>query len=249
MKRIIFSFDDGRSDNFENAIPILDNYGFKCTLNVVSDYIENPDEYMRKSFKDVLPMTVEQVKICANNGHEIALHGHTHKNDATDIKNNIVKLNSWGICPEKFGFASPYSYFLNDNCPNISEMLNSGEISYIRTGIQTNRKSLLYKALLWLETKTHNNFLFWIINRENVIINSQNDVFNSVTIRSCTKPSQIKYLISKMPDNSSVIFMFHSISNDVKNMWFWKVDYFKEICDYLNNGKDICVTTTSQLAK
>jgi len=41
-KPIIITFDDGYSDNYENAYPILKKYNFKATIFIVSSYINSP---------------------------------------------------------------------------------------------------------------------------------------------------------------------------------------------------------------
>jgi peptidoglycan/xylan/chitin deacetylase (PgdA/CDA1 family) len=41
-KPILITFDDGYADNFEQAYPILQEYGLEATVFVVSDYIDSP---------------------------------------------------------------------------------------------------------------------------------------------------------------------------------------------------------------
>ncbi|MBI5964393.1 MAG: polysaccharide deacetylase family protein [Chloroflexi bacterium] len=64
---IMITFDDGNLDNYTNAFPVMQKYGFNGTLYVVGTYIGAP-QYMN----------VEQIKEVARAGWEIGSHGMTH---------------------------------------------------------------------------------------------------------------------------------------------------------------------------
>lgn len=39
MIKITLSFDDGRRDNYINAVPVLMKFGLPATFNITTDYI------------------------------------------------------------------------------------------------------------------------------------------------------------------------------------------------------------------
>ena len=53
-KPIIITFDDGYKDNLRHAFPILEQYGFKATVFVVTDYVNTYPNYL--SWEDALAM-------------------------------------------------------------------------------------------------------------------------------------------------------------------------------------------------
>jgi peptidoglycan/xylan/chitin deacetylase (PgdA/CDA1 family) len=68
-KPIILTFDDGYKDAYENALPILQKYGFVGTFFIISDYI---------TFGDPNYVTWEQVIEMHNTGMDIQSHSRTH---------------------------------------------------------------------------------------------------------------------------------------------------------------------------
>lgn len=80
---IVITFDDGYSDVYENAYPIMQKYGFSGTLFVI-------DKFIGKS--GYLDLTM--IKKLAEEGWEIGGHSRTHKNlaalDEKALKQEIV---------------------------------------------------------------------------------------------------------------------------------------------------------------
>ena len=68
-KPVILTFDDGYIDNYENAFPILAEYGFRATFFIVTDFIDN--EYSAY-------MTWGMIKEMSAAGHHIEPHSRTH---------------------------------------------------------------------------------------------------------------------------------------------------------------------------
>jgi len=66
-KAVILTFDDGYQDNYLYAEPVLENYGFKATFNIITDDIGQA-EYM----------TPEEVIALSKKGHELASHTVSH---------------------------------------------------------------------------------------------------------------------------------------------------------------------------
>ncbi|MDR2707476.1 MAG: polysaccharide deacetylase family protein, partial [Nitrososphaerota archaeon] len=61
-------FDDGWTTQYTNALPILDQYGFKATFAVVTYYVENYSGYLNW----------DQVIALHNQGHDIESHSVDH---------------------------------------------------------------------------------------------------------------------------------------------------------------------------
>lgn len=123
MKFVNLSFDDGRSDTYEVAFPIIKKYGLKATVNIISEYITNPSKYHFGSAPKA--MNKEQILTWQKEGFEVASHGRTHSNTKEDVLDNINDLKSFGINVEKIGFASPSSELTSKNIQStgISELI------------------------------------------------------------------------------------------------------------------------------
>ncbi|MCW4019116.1 MAG: polysaccharide deacetylase family protein [Candidatus Bathyarchaeota archaeon] len=68
QKVAVIVFDDGWESQL-NAIPIMDNYGFKASFAIVTSYVGYPDF-----------MDWQQVAQIAQKGNDIVSHTHTHQN-------------------------------------------------------------------------------------------------------------------------------------------------------------------------
>jgi peptidoglycan/xylan/chitin deacetylase (PgdA/CDA1 family) len=60
-------FDDGGVSTYTEAKPILDRYGYKASMSIVTDFIGEPKF-----------MTLEQIQSLAASGWEVVSHGITH---------------------------------------------------------------------------------------------------------------------------------------------------------------------------
>lgn len=109
-KSVLLTFDDGYTDNFETAMPILKKYGFHATLFMSPGWI-NQEGYV----------TWEQVKDMQNNGWDIYPHGMTHPNlsklSAEQQTSEIVQSRK--LIEEKLGttadvFCYPYGLYNKD---------------------------------------------------------------------------------------------------------------------------------------
>jgi peptidoglycan/xylan/chitin deacetylase (PgdA/CDA1 family) len=104
---ISLTFDDSDEDQYTNAFPILQQYGYTGTFFTITGYIGVNSGYM----------TVPQLKALYNAGNEIAGHTVLHENllqvntaEATrEICQSRNTLLSWGF--PATGFAYPYGAF------------------------------------------------------------------------------------------------------------------------------------------
>ncbi len=252
MKNIVFSFDDARRDTFDTAYRILKKYGFSFTVNVVSDFVNEPKKYTCFKSGNNESMTSEQLLECQQNGVEIACHGHTHLNDVQDVLDNISAMKDMGLDADKIvGFASPNSMITKDNTFGVDRLVQDGVLKYVRSGIQIRREGVIYTGLSLVEHITHSKVLFRLLNRKNII--EKNDwLLPSVAISRYTTVSQILHLIDKLEDHQSVILMFHSVlekdrTGYGKDDWYFDAESFEKLCAGLKERDDVCVCTTSQL--
>lgn len=70
-KPVIITFDDGYSDNYHNAFPILQEFGFKGTFFVISEFIDRG----REGYMDW-----GMIEAMARAGQRIESHSRTHPN-------------------------------------------------------------------------------------------------------------------------------------------------------------------------
>lgn len=75
---VSITFDDGWQSSYDNALPLLNRYGFKGTFYVNPSSIETPNF-----------MTAEELAKLRDSGHEIAAHGYSH-DDMTTISSSRI---------------------------------------------------------------------------------------------------------------------------------------------------------------
>ena len=67
-KVVVLSFDDGWDDQYSNAKPILDTYGYKASFSIICEDVEKADH-----------MSWEEINTLEDEGHDIGAHTMTHK--------------------------------------------------------------------------------------------------------------------------------------------------------------------------
>jgi peptidoglycan/xylan/chitin deacetylase (PgdA/CDA1 family) len=105
-KFVILMFDRGYQSIFSAAKPIMDKFGFKASIFIACDYIEDGEKGMNWN----------QVKQLYNEGYDIQSHGLSHT-ILTDLKseNDIQSIISGGKeCLQDRGF-SPIAFQAPDN--------------------------------------------------------------------------------------------------------------------------------------
>ena len=251
MKTVILSFDDSRLDFYTNVFPLLKEFNLPATLNVTTDFINHPQNFNFQSGNNEA-MTVEQVKACAASGLvEIACHGHKHKNTKNDVAENIEMISRM-IGKGMLGFASPTSAITweNKNAEGVWDMVEHGELRYVRSGIRIRREGLIYTLLSVLDSKVHSNYLFCLLNKRSINLKKLSDpLLNSTTIHSYTKKRQIISFVESAPPDSAIILMFHSIKRNGENgygadKFYFDYDDFRDILCFLKTNPDLKVMKT-----
>lgn len=79
FKPVILTFDDGYQDAYTNAFPILQKYDFTAVFYIITDYINNNNQYM----------TWEEILELKNAGMNIGSHTATHP-DLSKLSDNRI---------------------------------------------------------------------------------------------------------------------------------------------------------------
>lgn len=102
VKPVVITFDDGDRDVYENAYPILQQFGFTATIYLIGNAL-NADTNL----------TVEMVRELVANGWEVGSHSMSHAdllqspNQAYEVCTSRRKLTEWlGISVDTFAY--PY---------------------------------------------------------------------------------------------------------------------------------------------
>ena len=78
-KVVAITFDDGYSDTFEHALPILQHYGFTATCYFVSQRIGQHNVWDAQAIRATKPlMNEENVRQWRSAGMEVGAHSQTH---------------------------------------------------------------------------------------------------------------------------------------------------------------------------
>ena len=118
---IVCTFDDGYTGLLDNALPILNKYGFTASVYVCTDYLGKSNDWNFKDKSRRMHLNVEELKelICA--GWEIGSHGVTHESllrlDDADIEWQLKESKK--ILEELFGPVISYAYPYGDISPYI----------------------------------------------------------------------------------------------------------------------------------
>ena len=259
MKTIVLSFDDARYDFFTRAFPILKKYSIPSTLNVISNFLSDNNQQSAISFpSSKLGMSKDNLLECYETGLvEVACPGANHLNTKQDVMDSIKELRSIGIRYPILGFASPNSVITEQNKNNdgVWDLIEEGELLYVRSGIQIRREGYLYSALSLIDRYIHSDFLYGYLNRHNIIDSPgilSKRIIPSVAVFSYTKRHQIESLIKRQRDSSTIILMFHSILNTKDegygaDRYYWNADDFEMLCSFLKSQSDVKICMTRDL--
>lgn len=252
-KYVIFSFDDGRTDQYEIAYKTLKKFGFPATINVVSEFINNPTKFECFGTMQNKSLTWNNLIEMEKDGNwEIACHGATHNNSVDDIRewlsNDYIVENGWN---KNVGFASPGSFLTVENCEDVRRMLDCGELIYIRSGKQIRREGIKYVICTLINRIIKSKKLFVSMNRDCILHKNKEAILMSIGITAFDTVDEICALIQEVQEEEAIILMFHSIieNKDIplaKDFWYWEKPKLESLCDFLNNDINIRVITTKE---
>lgn len=246
-KYVMFSFDDGRKDQYEDAYHVLKKYGFPATINIVSEFINEPSSFDIFKTCDNESVTWKNLEEMSADGWEIACHGATHKNTVEDIEKWFADIqitsNNWD---RDIGFASPGSFLTIDNAEEVINLKDEGKLLYIRSGKRTRREGMLYAISTILNNQIHSKRLFYHMNKD-CILTKRETILKAVGVTKDNTVDELMYLIEKLKDEEAVILMFHSIKkryHDNRDKWYWGRDQLEQLCYKLSKYSDIEICTT-----
>jgi peptidoglycan/xylan/chitin deacetylase (PgdA/CDA1 family) len=75
---IALTFDDGYSDVFFNALPVLEKFGFKAAFFLISSYIGCDNSWNPRAYTRLKHLDDKQVREISASGHTIGSHGLKH---------------------------------------------------------------------------------------------------------------------------------------------------------------------------
>ncbi|MBV9614856.1 MAG: polysaccharide deacetylase family protein [Ktedonobacteraceae bacterium] len=117
-KPVVLTFDDGFSDFYTEALPVLKQHSFVATLYLVTAFINGTSRWLRREGEAARPMlTWDQIASISEAGIECGGHTHTHPELDTlplsRAREEIVqckRLLEQQLGQEVLSFAYPYGY-------------------------------------------------------------------------------------------------------------------------------------------
>lgn len=115
---LVVTFDDGRADFVDNAVPVLERYGVPSTMYVVAGAVGGTSSWLGIPGESNQPMmTWTELDSIAAAGHEVGAHSLTHRQldvlpiaDATiEIRDSRIELED-GLGRPIRSFAYPHGY-------------------------------------------------------------------------------------------------------------------------------------------
>ena len=181
QKVVILTFDDGYKNQYSNAKPILDKYGFKATFSIVCNYVGNGDNRM----------TWEEIKSLQQEGHDIASHTMNHddlsKVPAQTVEYEVAQskqcLLDQGINPKSFAY--PFNGGSDD--PTVLNIVAShydlartatDPLAFLSCGDDSNCTTNKYSIMGWSHDSEKKNNAYndqQMLGRFVQVVNSQNE--------------------------------------------------------------------------
>ncbi|MBO7435757.1 polysaccharide deacetylase family protein [bacterium] len=165
QKCVILTFDDGWKSQYQNAVPLLEKYGFRGVFYVYPDFVGGS-----------AAMNWKQIQSLAKRGHTVGCHSMTHpkltpdknesdRNYKARIKEEIIDAKK--VIEEKTGisvtdFCFPYGYYSEDCFKLLDKAgfetattVNAGQNSknsdpYLLSRYQVNQSTSLSTFASWL---------------------------------------------------------------------------------------------------
>lgn len=216
-KAITFSFDDGITQDIR-LVEILNRYGLKATFNINTGLFPKIHDFTIKGV-NISRLDLKPLRSLYQ-GHEVAVHSHTHP-DLTrctkevihdELKTNIDIIKKvFNITP--VGMAYPYGTF-NDEVVSVIKDLN---LRYARTIID-NHDTKIQTDLLRFRPTAH--------------------------FKDPKLPSIIDAFIKSVPDSPQILYIWgHSYECDTDHLW----TYFEDLCKTISNKSDIFYGTNEEV--
>ena len=254
MTKIVFSFDDGRKDNYSVAFEVLVKNYISATFNITTDYINgNINEGKLPCTNEALSKD-EVLKLASNSHFEIAGHGKKHSNECENLINGVKELRDW--LPQKNinGIASPYSQAKVEDLLSHKTEYERNNISYIRLGDRITTFKFLKKILRKVNRMFfHIPFIFTWVHEESFFSEADNFILYSVPILKNDTVDEVLALVKKaVKKDKNLILMFHSILKkgepEYDSNWTWDWEKFCNLIERLNKMQtsDIIKITTTQ---
>ncbi len=102
LKPIIFTFDDGYKDQYQNAFPLLKKYGFTGTFFVIGNFV-NQDRYM--SAHDIQDMKASGMEIGGHSLSHLNLANASYERAVLEISRSLIGYDNVFCYP-----SGQYSY-------------------------------------------------------------------------------------------------------------------------------------------
>ena len=77
-RSLLLTFDDGYADNMRSALPLLQKYGMRATLFIISAYVGESNRWNPRACYDTRPMTWDELRAWLAGGCDIGGHSHRH---------------------------------------------------------------------------------------------------------------------------------------------------------------------------
>lgn len=257
MISVAITFDDGRSDNWLIAKPIMEKYDLCGTVYVTTGYIDGTWDDFEILTSPSRPLTKNEIIELEKAGWEIGLHGDKHRTQVDDMRIAYQKLKDWGVKEPGFGISLPDS--LADE-KEISRIMNSeygDDILYIRRGRRCDTSRLLIRIYYVLYTLVRSKTAYRKFNFQNSFLGNEIDktFIPSIVIKSNDRPNLIIDYLLRVPDGSVVVFMLHSVleknhPQNGKDPWSMSASDFETLCQKLfelAKDKRIRVQTLRQI--
>jgi hypothetical protein len=256
MKYIIFSFDDGRKDNYDVAYPLLKKYGFTASMHITTGLVDGTmNRQVNTYFSSTEGMTIDNVRELCEQGFDISSHGDKHLNEKDDLFISLSKLYAWDLPVVNYElFSSPCSEIRFKNIAHYADMLHANNIKFVRSGNPVRTNGLIYTGLYILQQLLKSKYLFYFLSKRNIMkidkfCNNANipnvNVIKATGIKCWYSIDMLKYFVNKLFDGQVMVFMFHGIipQKDIKekNSWIFSAEKFEQFLVFLKNKQDVKV--------
>lgn len=232
---VSLSFDDGRTDNYAIAFPMLKKYGLAATFNVTTGFIDRLRDKGWLTPADPMDWAMVE-ELHRDPSMEIAGHGHLHRNTLEDILEGAKQLKEHLDGFQIRGFASPGTGLSLASYQTMKETFREHGIAYVRL-------SQHYRSLPALKTFIRKvsrviplPILYRLAYQDTLMNDCKDGIVYSVPVLSPIPVGSLKALIAYAEKRHlACVLMFHSIveKGEVRDNWDYERDKFEELCAWL----------------